>query len=94
MLSACGKTYCGMPAAIIDDTIIQAIESASFAADFPNVAKLRAKSRSRPVPYYQAYLRDVFDICENHDLEPDMVDRYLAEHALDDMASDIELASA
>jgi len=94
MLSACGKTYCGMPAAIIDDTIIQVIESAAFAGDFPNVAKLRSKSRSRPVPYYQAYLRDVFDICEKHDLNPDMVDRYLAEHALDDMASDIELASA
>lgn len=94
MLSACGKTYCGMPAAIIDDTIIQAIESASFAGDFPNVAKLRTKSRSRPVPYYQAYLRDVFDICEQHDLSPDMVDRYLTEHALDDIASDIELAPA
>lgn len=94
MLSACGKTCCGMPAAIIDDTIIQVIESASFAGDFPNVAKLRGKSRSRPVPYYQAYLRDVFDICEKYDLAPDVVDRYLTEHALDDMASDIELASA
>jgi hypothetical protein len=94
MLSACGKTYCGMPAAIIDDTIIQVIESASFAGDFANVPKLRSKSRSRPVPYYQAYLCDVFDICEKHDLNPDMVDRYLARHALDDMASDSELATA
>lgn len=50
MLSACGKTYCGMPAAIIDDTIIQAIESASFAADFrmsPNCGPNHAADLSR-----------------------------------------------
>lgn len=93
MLSACGKTYCKMPAAIIDDTAIQVIESTYFAGDFPNVAAVRGKSRSRPMPYYQAYLRDVLDICEKHDLDADMVDRYLAEHALEDMTAEIELAS-
>ncbi len=94
MLSATGKTFCGLPAAIIDDTIIQVIENTSFAGDFPNVAKLRHKSRSRPVPYYEAYLRDISDICEKHNLSPDLMDRYLAEHALDDMTSEIKLASA
>lgn len=94
MLSATGKSFCGMPTAIIDDTIIQVIENTSFAADFPNVAKLRNKSRSRPVPYYEAYLRDISDICKKHNLNPDLIDRYLAEHALDNMTTDIKLASA
>jgi hypothetical protein len=94
MLSACGKTYCGMPAAIIDDNVIQAIENTSFATDFQNVAKLRSKSRSRPVPYYQAYLQDISNLCEKYDLQADMLDRYLAEHAQEELTLDPELQSA
>ncbi|MBX2832475.1 MAG: hypothetical protein KTR23_15220 [Rhodospirillales bacterium] len=94
MLSACGKTYRRMTAAIIDDNVIQAIESTSLAEDFPNVAKLRHKSRSRPMPYYEAYLKDVALICEEHDITADMLDRYLAEHAVQDLTPDPELQSA
>lgn len=94
MLSACGKTYRGMDAAIIDDNVIQVIENTPFAADFPNVAKLRNKARSRPVPYYEAYLQDITAICEKHNITADMLDRYLAEHALEDISADAELRSA
>lgn len=94
MLSACGKTYCGMPAAIIDDNIIQVIESSTFARDFPNVAELRKKSRSRPVPYYEAYLRDVTALCEKYDLTSEMIDHYLSVHGLSNMAQNAELQSA
>jgi len=94
MLSACGKTYRGLTAAIIDDNVIQAIENTSFAEDFPNVAKLRHKSRSRPMPYYEAYLQDVAVICEKYDITADMLDRYLAEHVVQDSAPDPELQSA
>lgn len=94
MLSACGKTYCGMPAAIIDDNVIQVIENTVFARDFVHVAELRTKSRSRPVPYYEAYLRDVTAICETHGLSADMLDRYLAERALGELAEQSELKSA
>lgn len=94
MLSACGKTYCGMPAAIIDDTIIQVIENSTFASDFPNIAELRNKSRSRPVPYYEAYLRDVTALCEKYDITSDMIDRYLAEYALGNTSQNAELQSA
>ncbi|NIZ00886.1 hypothetical protein [Thalassospira lucentensis] len=94
ILSACGKTYCGMPAAILDDTIIQVIESDTFADDFPTVAHLRNKSRSRPIPYYNAYLRDVSALCEKYDLTSDMIDRYLSEYALGNVAQQQELKSA
>ncbi len=82
MLSACGKKYKGKPAAIIDDTIIQVIESSKFASDFPEIHGLRGKSRSRPIPYYEAYLNDVASICAANDLTADMVDRFLSEYAL------------
>ncbi|MEQ9347003.1 MAG: hypothetical protein RIG26_11225 [Thalassospira sp.] len=94
MLSACGKTYRGMTAAIIDDNVIQAIENTPLAEDFPNVSKLRNKSRSRPMPYYEAYLQDVAAICDKHDITPDMLDRYLAEDALQDLAAKPELQTA
>ena len=82
MLSGCGKKYRGKPAAIIDDTIIQTIESPQFHADFPAILNLRGKSRSRPMPYYEAYLEDVTAICAKHDVTADMIDRYLSEYAL------------
>ncbi|MEK9845655.1 hypothetical protein [Thalassospira sp.] len=94
MLSACGKTYRKMPAAIIDDNVIQAIENTALCEDFPHVAKLRNKSRSRPLPYYEAYLKDVTAICEKHDITADMLDRYLAEHALEDLPLNSELQTA
>ncbi|RCK48971.1 hypothetical protein TH30_01165 [Thalassospira profundimaris] len=94
MLSACGKTYCGMPAAIIDDNVIQVIENTALSEDFPNVANLRNKSRSRPMPYYEAYLQDVTAICEKYDISADLLDRYLAEQAFDDLSPKAELQSA
>lgn len=94
MLSACGKTYRGMPAAIIDDNIIQAIENTVLAEDFPTVATLRNKSRSRPVSYYEAYLKDVSTLCKQYDITADMLDRYLAEHAPEDLPLQPELQSA
>ncbi|MDG4718758.1 MULTISPECIES: hypothetical protein [Thalassospira] len=94
MLSACGKTYRGMPAAIIDDNIIQAIENTALSHDFPTVATLRNKSRSRPMSYYEAYLQDVTAICEKYNITADLLDRYLAEHALEDLSEQSELKSA
>lgn len=84
MLSACGRKYKGKPAAIIDDTIIQVIEAPEFASDFTEISELRGKSRSRPIPYYEAYLEDVASICGRYDVTADMVDRFLSEYALVD----------
>ncbi len=94
MLSGCGKTLCGMATAILDDAIIQLIETDPYADDFPSVHDLINKSRSRPVQYYQAYLRDVTALCQKHGMTADMLDSFLSEHALSLLAPDSALKSA
>ncbi|PKR54783.1 hypothetical protein COO20_08590 [Thalassospira marina] len=79
MLSACGKNFDGIPAAILDDSISAAIESSEFAEDFPRTNLLRGKARSRPLDYYKAYLADLNDLAIKHDISHDNLDRFLAE---------------
>ncbi|OSQ40898.1 hypothetical protein TMES_00195 [Thalassospira mesophila] len=81
MLSACGKKYGGIPAAILDDAISNAIESSEFAEDFPRTNRLRGKTRSRPLEYYKSYLADLHDLAVQHDIGHDNLDRFLSEFA-------------
>lgn len=79
MLSACGKMYEGIPAAILDDSISGVIESSEFTEDFPRTNRLRGKSRSRPLEYYKAYLSVLNDLAVKHNIAHDNLDRFLSE---------------
>ncbi|MFH1805849.1 MAG: hypothetical protein ABID63_13280 [Pseudomonadota bacterium] len=78
MLSACDKRFCGLRAAILDDTIIYVIESDDFRADFVETTCLRGKSRSRPIDYYKAYLQDLDRLARRMALSTDDIDQYLS----------------
>lgn len=78
MLSACGIRYRNMTTAIIDDNIIRAIETPELEDDFRHVRTMQSKMRSRPISYFEAYLKDVVSICLRYDLRPDMLDLYLS----------------
>jgi hypothetical protein len=78
MLSACGKKYNGIPAAILDDAISNVIESTEFAEDFPRTNRLRGKARSRPLDYYKAYLADLNEHATKHHIPHDNLDRFLS----------------
>ncbi|WP_073954987.1 hypothetical protein [Thalassospira sp. TSL5-1] len=81
MLSACGKQFNNVPAAIIDDAISAAIESSEFAKDFSRITPLRGKARSRPLDYYKAYLGDLDELATKHDITHDTLDHFFAEFA-------------
>jgi hypothetical protein len=84
LLSACGKKFEGLPAAVLDDAICQAIESPEFSKDFRETNLLRGKVRSRAMHYYRAYLNDISRLTQQYDLDPDDLDRFLAEYASGD----------
>ncbi|WP_114086427.1 hypothetical protein [Thalassospira profundimaris] len=79
MLSACGKQFDNIPAAILDDTISVAIESSEFAKNFPHTNTLRGKARSRPLDYYKAYLDDLNALAIRHGISHDTLDHFFAE---------------
>ena len=81
MLSACGKKFDNVPAAIIDDAISSAIESSEFVKDFPLITPLRGKARSRPVDYYKAYLGDLNELAVKHGIAHDALDQFFTEFA-------------